>query len=83
MLHFGALERLRKKDIRLGGGVATIREFLRDGLVDEMHLAYAPVLLGSGECLLAGMHLSALGYHVISHVTTVSAMHVLIAKKNP
>jgi dihydrofolate reductase len=67
----------------LGGGVATIREFLRDGLVDEMHLAYAPVLLGSGECLLAGMDLSALRYHVISHVTTVSAMHVLIAKKNP
>jgi hypothetical protein len=48
-----------------------------------MHLAYAPVLLGSGECLLAGMDLSALGYHVISHVTTVSVMHVLIAKKNP
>jgi dihydrofolate reductase len=78
-----AREASQEKDIRLGGGVATIREFLRDGLVDEMHLAYAPVLLGSGECLLAGMDLSALGYHVISHVTTVSVMHVLIAKKNP
>jgi len=78
-----AREASQEKDIRLGGGVATIREFLRDGLVDELHLAYAPVLLGSGECLLAGMDLSALGYHVISHVTTVSVMHVLIAKKNP
>jgi dihydrofolate reductase len=82
-----ALRRAREasqgKDIRLGGGVATIRECLRHELVDEMHLAYAPVLLGSGECLLAGMDLSALGYHVGSHVTTVSVMHVLIAKKNP
>ena len=78
-----AREASQEKDVRLGGGVATIREFLRDGLVDEMHLAYAPVLLGSGECLLAGMDLSALGYHVISHVTTVSVLHVLIAKKNP
>jgi dihydrofolate reductase len=78
-----AREASQEKDIRLGGGVATIREFLRDGLVDELHLAYAPVLLGSGECLLAGMDLSALGYHVISHVPTVSVMHVLIAKKNP
>ena len=78
-----AREASQGKDIRLGGGVATIREFLRDGLVDEMHLAYAPVLLGSGECLLAGMDLPALGYHVTSHVATVSVMHVLIAKKNP
>jgi dihydrofolate reductase len=78
-----AREASRGKDIRLGGGVATIRECLRSGLVDEMHLAYAPVLLGSGECLLAGMDLPTLGYHVTSHVTTVNVMHVLIAKKNP
>jgi dihydrofolate reductase len=49
-----AAEGSEGKDLRLGGGVATIREYLRAGLVDEMHLAYAPVLLGSGECLLAG-----------------------------
>src|SRR6202034_1526147 len=61
------------KDIRLGGGVATIREYLRAGLVDEMHLAYAPVLLGSGECLLAGMDLTALGYQVNEHVTTAAS----------
>lgn len=71
------------KDIRLGGGVATIRDYLRAGLVDEMHLAYAPVLLGSGECLLAGMYLPALGYHLVAHITTADSMHVTIAKKNP
>jgi hypothetical protein len=78
-----ARETSQGKDIRLGGGVATIREYLRDGLVDELHLAYAPVFLGSGEYLLAGMDLPALGYHVTSHITTLSVMHVLIAKKNP
>jgi dihydrofolate reductase len=71
------------KDIRLGGGVTTIREYLRAGLVDEMHLAYAPVLLGSGECLLGGMDLPALGYQVNEHVTTAASMHVMIAKKKP
>jgi dihydrofolate reductase len=78
-----AREASQGKDIRLGGGVATIREYPRDGLVDELHLAYAPVFLGSGECLLEGMDLPALGYHVTSHITTLSVMHVLIAKKNP
>ena len=69
------------KDIRLGGGVATIREYLRAGLIDEMHLACAPVLLGSGECLFGGMDLPALGYQVNEHVTTAASMHVMIAKK--
>lgn len=78
-----AREASQGKDIRLGGGVATIREYLRNGLVAELHLACAPVFLGSGECLLAGMDLPALGYHVTSHSTTLSVMHVLIAKKNP
>jgi dihydrofolate reductase len=69
------------KDIRLGGGVATIREYLRARLVDEMHLAYAPVLLGSGESLLAGIDLPAFGYQVHAHVTTADVMHVTIVKK--
>jgi dihydrofolate reductase len=69
------------KDIRLGGGVATIREYLRAGLVDEMHLAYAPVLLGSGECLLAGMDLPAIGYQVDAHSNTANSLHVTIEKK--
>jgi hypothetical protein len=46
-----------------------------------MHLAYAPVLLGSGESLLAGMDLMALGYHLNAHITTANSMHALIAKK--
>ncbi len=78
-----AVEAAQGKDIRLGGGVATIRKYLRAGLVDEMHLAYAPVLLGSGECLLAGMDLPALGYQLSAHITTTNSMHLTIAKKNP
>ncbi len=82
-----ALARAREaagvKDIRLGGGVATIRQYLRVGLVDEMHLAYEPVLLGSGESLFNGLDMPALGYQVISHVSTATSLHVLIAKKNP
>ena len=77
-----ALARAREashgKDIRLGGGIATIRECLREGLIDEMHLAFTPVLLGSGESLLAGMDLPALEYHITSHATTAGVMHVLI-----
>jgi dihydrofolate reductase len=76
-----AREAANGKDLRLGGGVATIREYLRAGLVDEIHLAYVPVLLGSGECLLGGMDLSALGYQVNEHLTTAASMHVMIAKK--
>ena len=56
------------KDIRLGGGVATIRQYLQAGLVDEMHLAISPVLLGSGEHLLAGIDLPKLGYRCTEHV---------------
>lgn len=77
-----AREAAEGKDIRLGGGVSTIRGYLRAGLVDEMHLAYAPVLLGSGECLLAGLDLPTLGYQLNAHTTTANSMHVLIAKKN-
>jgi dihydrofolate reductase len=77
-----AAEASEGKDIRLGGVVATIREYLHAGLVDEMHLAYAPVLLSSGECLLAGTDLLALGYELNAHISTANSMHVLIAKKN-
>lgn len=61
-----ALERARSaaggKDVRIGGGAATIRQYLRAQLVDEMHVAVAPILLGSGESLLADLDLAALGY---------------------
>lgn len=80
-----ALARAREaaagKDIRLGGGVATIRAYLRAGLIDEMHLAYVPVLLGSGESLFDGLDVPALGYEVVSYTTTAMALHVSIAKK--
>jgi len=79
-----ALDRAREaaggKDIRLGGGVATIREYLQARLVDDMHLAYAPVLLGSGESLFEGLDVPALGYQVRAHASTATSLHVMIAK---
>jgi dihydrofolate reductase len=68
------------KDVRLGGGVATIRQYLRAGAVDAMHLAIAPVLLGSGEHLFAGIDLPALGYRCVEHVPTPAATHVVLAR---
>lgn len=68
------------KDVRLGGGVSTVRQYLQAGLVDEMHLAISPVLLGSGEALLAGIDLPALGFKVAAHVATQAATHVVLKK---
>ena len=68
------------KDVRLGGGVDTIRQYLRAGLVDEAHFAFAPVLLGSGEPLFTGLSLPALGYRVREHVESSAAMHVLLER---
>jgi dihydrofolate reductase len=82
-----ALERARAaaggKDVRVGGGVATIRQFLQAGLVDEVHLAVAPVLLGAGERLFDGLDLPALGYAVTGHVATPNATHVVFTKTGP
>jgi len=69
------------KDVRLGGGVAAIQQYLRHGLIDEMHLAIAPVLLGSGERLFGGLDLVALGYECVEHVGTPNATHVVLRKK--
>jgi dihydrofolate reductase len=68
------------KDIRLGGGVATIRQYLRAGLIDEMHLVISPVLLGRGEQLLADIDAAKLGYQCTEHVPTPNATHVVITK---
>ena len=68
------------RDVRLGGGVATIREYLKAGLVDEMHLAISPVLLGTGEHLLSGLDLLKLGYRVTEHVPSASATHIMLTK---
>jgi dihydrofolate reductase len=79
-----ALERAREaagdRDVRLGGGVATIRQYLDSALVDEMHIAISPVILGAGEHLLAGINLVALGYRCTEHVTTASATHFVLAR---
>jgi dihydrofolate reductase len=76
-----ATEAADGKDVRLGGGVATVREYLQARLIDEMHLAIAPVLLGSGEHLLGGIDLPALGYQRSEHVPSESATHVVISKR--
>lgn len=80
-----ALERARGaargRDVRLGGGVSTIRQYLQAGLVDEMHLAITPALLGRGEALLQGMDLQALGWRRAQHAGTAGAMHVVLTKK--
>lgn len=71
----------KEKDVRLGGGAATIRQYLQARLIDRMHLAISPVLLGSGEHLLAGIDLLALGYGCTERVASEKAMHVVIAKR--
>ncbi|MDW2983029.1 MAG: dihydrofolate reductase family protein [Rhodanobacter sp.] len=68
-------------DVRLGGGVATVREYLRAGLVDELHLALRPVLLGSGEHLLGGLDLPALGYACEHQRMGERACHVFLRKR--
>ncbi len=69
-------------DVRLSGGVATVRQYLSARLVDTMHLAISPVLLGSGEHLFTGIDLVKLGYQCERHVATPSATHMIIAKRS-
>ena len=79
-----ALARAREvageRDVRIGGGVSTIRQFLRAGLIDELTLALRPVLLGDGEALFAGLDLRALGYECVRHVSGERAVHVTIGR---
>jgi dihydrofolate reductase len=70
------------QDVRLGGGVATVQQYLQAGLVDEMHLTIAPTLLGSGEHLFAGINAPKLGYHCSGHVTTPNATHAVLTKRS-
>ncbi|HKA57515.1 MAG TPA: dihydrofolate reductase family protein [Gemmatimonadales bacterium] len=76
-----AIDAAGGKDVRLGGGVATIRQCLAAGLIDEMHLAISPVLLGSGEHLLAGIDAAALGYPCAEYVSGEQSTHVVLAKQ--
>lgn len=77
-----ALDRAREaangKDVRIGGGPNTIQQYLQAGLVDEMHLAISPVLLGQGERLFDGVDLRALGYRCVQSVASEKATHVVL-----
>ncbi|MGO9831604.1 MAG: dihydrofolate reductase family protein [Myxococcaceae bacterium] len=75
-----AREAAQDQDIRLGGGVATIRQYLRAALIDEMHLAVSPILLGSGEHLFSGLDAPKLGYRCTEHVSTPNATHVILTR---
>jgi dihydrofolate reductase len=80
-----ALEKARAaadgKDIRLGGGVGVVRDYLRARLIDEMHVAISPVLLGSGELLFGDIDLLKLGYRCTEHVATPKATHVVLSRE--
>ena len=77
----GAKAAAGDRDIKIGGGVATVRQYLVAGVIeDELHLAIAPVVLGRGELLFAGIDLPALGYSVTENVATESATHVVLSR---
>jgi dihydrofolate reductase len=80
-----ALERAKAaaggQDVRVGGGVATIRQYLRERLIDEMHFAIAPTFLGSGESLFEGLDLPSLGYRTAQHVPTERATHMVLKRE--
>ncbi|WP_335342523.1 dihydrofolate reductase family protein [Sedimenticola hydrogenitrophicus] len=71
------------KDIRIGGGSSTIRQYLREGLIDELHIAISPVLLGRGEPLFTDLDLPALGYACVEHAFSDSATHVFLKRGDP
>jgi dihydrofolate reductase len=81
-----ALEKATKaahgQDVRLGGGVATVQQYPRAGLVDEMHLAISPVVLGSGEHLFSGVDLASLGYQCTEHLPSQRVTHVVLTRQS-
>jgi dihydrofolate reductase len=77
-----ATEAANGKDVRIGGGVSVLRQYLTAGLIDEMHLAMSPVLLGEGEHLFSGMNLARLGFDSIRIVAGENATHLLFGKKS-
>jgi dihydrofolate reductase len=70
-----------KLDVKIGGGVSTVRQYLKIGAVDEMHLAISPILLGGGGAMFAGLDLPALGFSITEHLATEEAMHVVLKKR--
>lgn len=75
-----AKEAAKGKDVRIGGGVSTVRQYLQAGLIDELHLAFSPVFLGRGESLLTGIDFPALGFKLAERVATEEATHILLKK---
>lgn len=79
-----ALERARKaangKDVRIGGGADTVRQYLRAGQIDELHIAISPILLGRGEHLFEGIDLRSLGYGCVQRVSSELATHVVLER---
>ena len=78
-----ATQAAQGKDVRLGGGVATVRQYLAAGLVDEIHLAVAPALLGRGEHVFSGIDTVSLGYECTKQVSSDLATHVVLARAKP
>lgn len=81
-----ALERAKAaangRDVRIGGGVAVILQYLRARLIDDLHIAVAPVLLGSGERMFSDVDMTELGYRCVEHVCTEKATHVVLQRSN-
>jgi len=75
-----AKDAAKGKDIRIGGGVATIRQYLTAGQIDELHLAFTPVLVGEGEALFSGLNLSKLGYVPTQTLPGENATHIILKK---
>jgi dihydrofolate reductase len=75
-----AKEAAKDKDVRIGGGVSTVRQYLQARLIDEMHLAFSPIFLGQGENLLAGIDLPKLGFERVERMATEDATHVILRK---
>lgn len=69
-------------DVRLGGGPATVRQYLQAGLIDELHVAVSPIILGGGENLFARIDLLKLGYQCTEHVVSPAALHAVLRKKS-
>ena len=76
-----ATEAANGKDIRLSGGVATIRQYLQAGLIDQLHVPISPIILGTGESLFSGIDLRQLGYVVTEHVPTARTTHIVLSKR--
>jgi dihydrofolate reductase len=68
------------RDVKIGGGVSTVRQYLRAGLIDELHFALSPVVLGQGEAIFAGIDLPSLGFRVTEHQATEHSTHIVLAR---